>query len=303
MQAACTPICNLFTFLDERGAISTLDRFAKRPRPPNRYRAYQCHPLDIVLATMSAGLESIELGNYDRKVPNYYLVRSWKWIYRTGFILLVFVFLVIFPILCIAIALLMFPFDWILTSAFGFWRGRWSPKYNYECMGLCLDAIKVPGLVLGNYRSVFQRQQAAWDYEMGKPPPLPQKRKRRLSLGQTELVSQSSTPFLTKLPAELRLHIYGHVIAGDCIHLHVAVHRTKKPKDKRTSSRIHGHPCSQPISSTPTNECTCYGFGYYGQSRPHGQLTLPENQGRGRLALSKTCKQIYMETINLLYRK
>ena len=268
-----------------------------------RYWAYQCHAPFLVLGTMSAGLQSTELANYDRKVPNYYLVRSWKWIYRTGFILLVFIFLIVFPLLCITIALLLFPFDWLLTSIFGFWQGRWSPKYNYECMGICLDAIKVPGLVLGEYRSAFQRQQAVWDYELGKPSPLPQKRKRRLTNGQTELVSQSPSPLLAKLPAELRLHIYEYVIAGDCIHFHVAVHRTKKPKDKRTSSRIHGHPCSQPVSSTPTNECTCYGFGYYGQSRPHGQLTLPENQGRGRLALSKTCKQIYKETINLLYRK
>ena len=250
---------------------------------------------------MSAGLQSTELSNYDRKVPNYYLVRSWKWIYRTGFILLVFIFLIIFPILCIIVAFLMFPFDWFLTFALSY--SRFPPKYNYECMGLCLDAIKVPGLVLSKYRSIFQRQQAAWDYEMGKPPPLPQKRKRRLSLGRNEPEYQASSAFLTKLPAELRLQIYGYVIAGDCIHLHLAVHRTKKPKDKRTSSRIHGHPCSQPISSTPTNECTCYGFGYYGQSRPHGQLTLPENQGRGRLAISKTCKQVYMETIDLLYCK
>ena len=61
------------------------------------------------------------------------------------------------------------------------------PKYNYECMGFCSDAIKIPGLVLGSYRSFFQRQQAEWDYELGKTPPLPRKTKRRLSEGQNEL--------------------------------------------------------------------------------------------------------------------
>ena len=249
---------------------------------------------------MSGTARRTGLETYNRKVPNYYLVRSWKWIYRTGFIILVFIFLVIFPLICIIMALVMFPFDWILTCAFG---SRRMPNYNYECMGVCSDAIKVPGLVLGKYRSFFQRQQAEWDYELGKPPPLPRKRKRRLSEGQNELKTQSSSLFLSKLPAEIRLQVYEYVISGDCIHLHMAVHRTKDPKEKRTSSRIHGHPCSQPISSTPTNECTCYGFGYYGHSRPHTMLTLPEHQGRGRLALSKTCKQIYMETIELLYRK
>ena len=249
---------------------------------------------------MSAPVRPTELESYNRKVPNYYLVRSWKWIYRTGFIILVLIFLVIFPLIVIAIALVMFPFDWILTCASS---PRRMPSYKYECMGICLDAIKVPGLVLSKYRSFFQRQQAEWDYELGKPPPLPRKRKRRLSRGQNELKAQSSSLFLNKLPAEIRLQIYENVISGDCIHLHLAVHRLKDPKEKRMSSRIHGHPCSQPISSTPTNECTCYGLGYYGHSRPHTMLTPPEHQGRGRLALSKTCKQIYRETIELLYRK
>ena len=261
---------------------------------------YSCAKLDILVLDMSGAIGPTELENYNRKVPNYYLVRSWKWIYRTGFMILAFIFLVIFPLIVIAIALVMFPFDWILTCAFS---SRRMPNYNYECMGICLDAIKVPGLVLSKYRSFFQRQQAEWDYEMGKPPPLPRKRKRRLSRGQDELKPQSSSLFLSKLPAEIRLQIYREVISGDCIHLHLAVHRLKDPKDKRMSSRIHGHPCSQPISSTPTNECTCYGLGYYGHSRPHTMLTPPEHQGRGRLALSKTCKQIYRETIELLYRK
>ena len=259
-----------------------------------------CHEIDIVVLAMPGAAQNTGLETYNRKVPNYYLARSWKWIYRTGFIILVFIFLIIFPLICIALALIMFPFDWILTCAFS---SRRMPKYNYECMGFCSDAIKIPGLVLGSYRSFFQRQQAEWDYELGKPPPLPRKRKRRLSEGQNELKTQSSSLFLSKLPAEIRLQIYEQVIFGDCIHLHVAVHRTRNTKEKRMSSRIHGHPCSQPISSLPTNECTCYGLGYYSHSRPHTMLTLPENQGRGRLALSKTCKQIYVETIELLYRK
>ena len=249
--------------------------------------------------TMSGIVQSTRLENYKRRVPNYYLVRSWKWIYRTGFIILV-VFLIVFPILCITLALLLFPIDWLLTCLFS---ARRLPNYHYVCMGACLDAIKLPGFVLARYRSCFQRQQAEWDYELGKPPPVPQRRKRRLSRGHENRKVQSSSLLLSTLPAELRLQIYGHVIAGDCMHLHIAVHRIRGPKDKRISSRIHGHPCSQPISFNPTNECTCYGFGHYGQSRPHAVLTLPEHRGRGRLALSKTCKQVYMETIELLYRE
>ena len=66
-------------------------------------------------------------------------------------------------------------------------------------------------------RSPSQRQQAEWDYELGKPPPLPRKRKRRLSEGQNELKTQSSSLFLSKLPAEIRLQIYEHT----CWRIHI----------------------------------------------------------------------------------
>lgn len=150
------------------------------------------------------------------------------------------------------------------------------------------------------YRKNSKRLSSEWDIEKAKPTPLAQLRRSFFSQ-EWIIPPQVRSNEFTKLPAEIRLQIYKEVIVGSSTHVHIAVHQTKKPGRKRSTSRIHGSLCSHRITKAPIMDCKCFDIGSCGPTIPRCQTPYSEASGRGILALSKTSKQIYMETIGLLY--
>ena len=152
-----------------------------------------------------------------------------------------------------------------------------------------------PGEIFSTIHEFCEKEEEVWDLEMGRPPALPTQRKRDLS---PTPFSERASPciFLTKLPPELRLQIYEYVLVGESKHIHIAVQRTQRPGKKRPQSRIHGFTCDY-------GHCWVPSQGSLRRTRRCCEPTLPADCGRGRLALAKTCRQIYDEVIGLLYSK
>ncbi|MCJ1452811.1 hypothetical protein MMC28_003156 [Mycoblastus sanguinarius] len=150
-----------------------------------------------------------------------------------------------------------------------------------------------PGEIFSTIHEFCEKEEEVWDLEMGRPPALPTQRKRDLS---PTPFSERASPciFLTKLPPELRLQIYEYVLVGESKHIHIAVQRTQRPGKKRPQSRIHGFTCDY-------GHCWVPSQGSLRRTRRCCEPTLPADCGRGRLALAKTCRQIYDEVIGLLY--
>lgn len=256
-----------------------LPRAAAQGRPNNRTRP-------IVMTIIRN--EEMESGYFFPKGRSRYVqwmrqIAAWL-----GYLLLIVILFIIFPIFCFIVALITCPFMML--------RG-----YKDELVQMCFDATDVPKILLARYRRSFEQREREWDYEMGKPVPLPQQRIRCLSQARSQVASQTTSPFLTKLPVELRLQIYKYVIIGKAIHVHVAVHWTRKSGKPGTFSRIHGHPCNQHLNGIPISECRCSISSSRASQRIHAQFPTPEHRGRGHLALSQTCTQVYRESIDLLY--
>lgn len=138
------------------------------------------------------------------------------------------------------------------------------------------------------------------------PLPLPRKRPRRLSEGW--MITQT-TPLLTKLPLEIRQIIYEDVIRCGSEHRHIlelaGSSATRKPRKPRTSQkkRVWGAGCQETLTSqsefdaprvftvTPCNP-TAQG----------AEVEIyRENRDGGPISLAKTCRQIYLEIIDMYY--
>ena len=168
-----------------------------------------------------------------------------------------------------------------------------------QCLCYCaLLPIIIPFRVTISLKHHVKRKKASWKNDVR---PLPQKRKRRLSDVKPPAPSTSSflklkdpraqpaipsTPpctFLTKLPLEIRLHIYEYVLGGNLLHLVQLPRRV-----------AHGRcRCEKP--SDPLRNC-----------RPALRTPLNPWLGRvsnGNVALLMTCRQIYRESIEVLYAR
>ena len=164
--------------------------------------------------------------------------------------------------------------------------------------------VRLQAELFRKYRHKFNYRNAEWDLEKSKPKPIPRLRRRTLSI-HSGVVQQTSSPLFSKLPAEIRLYIYGLAIARDRKHLHITVHRSQDPKSNKSTSKIRGVPC-QESPCLPTKDCKCFNIKHHCRSMPF--CTIPimgglEFRGRGDLALLKTCRQVYMETVDMLYSK
>ena len=139
------------------------------------------------------------------------------------------------------------------------------------------------------------------------PVPLPAKRPRRLSEGRT---AGQTAPLLTKLPLEIRQIIYEDVIRCGSLHRHVLELRRSSDAQKNHRQRRHpkqrvwGPGCKagltshcvfeRPMYLTPVTPCSPI-------SLTSGPDPCIENSLRGPIALTKTCRQIYLETIDMYY--
>ena len=142
------------------------------------------------------------------------------------------------------------------------------------------------------------------------PAPLPVKRPRSLSVGR--MVGQTAS-LLTKLPLEIRQMIYEEVIKCGSEHRHVFEIKKQSSPGARKShrhrqhlrNRVWGAGCRAGLLS----HCMFDSPGYLSQVTPCCPTYLflgpdpyiEKNSPSGPIALAKTCRQIYLETINMYY--
>ncbi len=196
---------------------------------------------------------------------------------------------IVFPIYVVLITFTMLPLTIISSSR------KWSNLSNWY-----LAPKDMQSNIYEYYRKNSKKLSLEWDIEKAKPLPLA--RLRRGFVSQELITSpQPRSCLITRLPAELRLQIYKEIILGNSTHVHITVHRAYKPGKRRPMSRMHGQFCNFCITRIPVNDCLCFDAVSYGPAIPRCRAPYPENSGRGILALSKTCRQIYTETIVLLY--
>ncbi|KAJ5487679.1 hypothetical protein N7530_001979 [Penicillium desertorum] len=127
-------------------------------------------------------------------------------------------------------------------------------------------------------------------YQSNKPPPLPGRQTIAFS-------PQSQSQLLTRLSPELRLMIWGFVLADQRIHIiqcnkrlgHVVCPCALEQKAKRSSPSKH----------TQNSICEiCHGTGI---SQPAKEADLARWNKVKLLSLALTCRQIYHESIPMLY--
>ena len=109
---------------------------------------------------------------------------------------------------------------------------------------------------------------------------------------------QTHSQFFSRLPREIRGDIYRWLLVDkDGIRIEVA-YRAGKP---RLSPILHGTPFS--FAATRPEVCgKCYGERHRWHCDAFSRIVLPvSSYGRGRLAMARTCKLAYTETIGLLY--
>ena len=126
------------------------------------------------------------------------------------------------------------------------------------------------------------RSDRAYRETQPKPPkPLPHRR-RALSATPYDQTLNSKCQLLNRLPPEIRLEIYKYVLGSNLLHL------------VRKETKISHVRCRASSSTDFVRTC-----------RPSAASTedriLPGSSSNGNLALVKTCRQVYHETIDVLY--
>lgn len=227
-----------------------------------------------------------------------------------GYVLIVLAILVCSPFVYILLPVLLCP---LLCSSAG--RQRFKVIYKH--------AVVSPFSILWFYhlRCKWQAQEIAFERE--KPRPLPLQLRRRLSQAPHSAETQLGALFFTKLPFEIRLQIYKEVLVGDGKHVHVVVHSPTRNPDGVSEAHAHanamragkirGYQCDHALdavlSTTPAwhvvdaAEAEIVYARYNLIARTHFSISFPKNRGWGPVTLVKSCKQMYLEAIDLLYSK
>lgn len=142
--------------------------------------------------------------------------------------------------------------------------------------------------------SQIKKYQAKRERLRSEPVPLPRRRKRRLSSGKVN--AQLKSPFLQTLPLEIRQIVYRYVIIGNSEHRHV-IEGWEVNNNKRGRTQLWGTGCNK-ARGFPINTChpDCQA-----KFKPPSSSTQRKGCAEGNLGLAKTCRQIYLESINLYY--
>lgn len=134
--------------------------------------------------------------------------------------------------------------------------------------------------VISIHREIKSRR--AYNRTHPSPPrPLPRKR-RALSTTPFSRTVNSNCPLLTRLPPEIRLEIYRYVLGDNILHLVQGVKRISHVRCRATTETDYVRSC-RPLAANTA-----------------GRL-LPGSTSNGNLALVKTCRQIYRESMHILY--
>ena len=113
------------------------------------------------------------------------------------------------------------------------------------------------------------------------PKPLPRKR-RPLSASPWGRSSNSNCSLLNRLPPEIRIEIYRYVLGDKLLHLVQGNKKISHVRCRALSETDYVRSC-RPMAANTANRM------------------LPGSTSNGNLALVKTCRQVYRETIDLLY--
>ncbi|KAL9098831.1 MAG: hypothetical protein Q9163_005574 [Psora crenata] len=159
--------------------------------------------------------------------------------------------------------------------------------------------VVLPGKLL--WFSLFRRNRRrarVYDFEMHKPRAISLQKRRRLSIHE-QVHSQPTSQLLTKLPPEIRLHIYRHVIVGSSDWFDVVdgdVSPNKIKKGKRVFKN-RAYPCVL-TESDIEEDALDYNLGVL-HRRP--RIRVSNNHLAAALALLQTCRQVYIEAIDPFY--
>ena len=209
-----------------------------------------------------------------------------------------------FPLMCIT-APVWLPA--ILAKTSPLWDISDITLFFFEAPGLAFSWL------VGVYRRVILDPYRLYRNERRirrlEPASLPVKRPRRLNEGRKIM---QTAPLLTKLPLELRLMIYEDAIKCGSEHRHVfevkrqsPMARKKDRQQRHLRNRVWGAGCKAGLM-------TLYSFNtaiYITRVTPCCPISLSvgadpcieKNSLGGPIALAKTCRQIYSETIDMYY--
>ena len=143
----------------------------------------------------------------------------------------------------------------------------------------------------------YRRQRPGKKFRRLEPAALPSLRKRTLSQGHTRPQTQSS--FLTKLPLEIRQIIYEEVIRDGTLHRHIIELKNIKIGARNQLCGIGCEQFKRAYCNSPATHDICSMCG----TVANAPETLFSKTGSscGPLALVKSCRQIYLEMIDLFY--
>ncbi|KAK2589393.1 hypothetical protein QQS21_012931 [Conoideocrella luteorostrata] len=109
----------------------------------------------------------------------------------------------------------------------------------------------------------------------------------------SEVVDQSQSTLLARLPLEIRQHIWSRVLRQRLLHI------------SRADKRLQAFRCVESIEhSLYTGGHRCWGKAEFTQGRPDFRLMPDDSSSRAAalLPLLQTCRMIYRESIDILYR-
>ena len=181
----------------------------------------------------------------------------------------------------------------ILVLPFFYWRlPRRIMLYTYVVV------VMVPGKFFWyNFWRSNRRRGQVWDYEMGKPKPVQVTKRRRLSISSNINPQVHSTLF-AKLPPEVRTKIYEHVILGDSNWLNIMGWLQSEP-NKSKDIRIRAYRCV--INDRDMNKSEDDLMHTIRKLHRNPHLRLSANFNKIGLGLLKSCKKVYLESIEMLY--
>jgi len=219
----------------------------------------------------------------------FWVLQTLNWL---GYILVTVIFIPWALAMHVVLGILAIP----LAPLFIWGTGRNIFLYAY------VITVMLPGkFIWFNFLRSNRRRGKVWDFEMGRPRPVPFDRRRRLSEAATR-APQTTSAFLTKLPPELRVQIYSHVFVGNSAHLHVMQHKTVRSTMRVPTISISSCPCTLKHDEDDIEEISCNHPSYKPMIQSQDKATGEyEMRDCGRLAMLRSCSQVYNEAIDLLY--
>ncbi|KAL4987573.1 hypothetical protein BDW68DRAFT_160813 [Aspergillus falconensis] len=119
---------------------------------------------------------------------------------------------------------------------------------------------------------------------------------------------QSTSPFITKLPLEVRLMIYEYVFGDQVVHLVQIKDKIRHVRCRNTTSRLdkNRHCCPVTPARWRVNDLAAAALPAENASSsmlyPHTHPLLPSNLSNSSTAVLRTCRSIYAEASSILYK-